>query len=45
MFETHIFRTYDEAFARARSERAAVFRSLFSFRRPVWTLLTGARTA
>ncbi len=30
MFETHTTRTYEEAFARARAERAAVFRSLFS---------------
>ncbi|MDB2406943.1 hypothetical protein N9W17_00205 [Jannaschia sp.] len=45
MFETHTSRTYDEAFARARSERAAAFRSLLRFRRPVWSLFAGARTS
>ncbi|MEM7642567.1 MAG: hypothetical protein AAF366_08555 [Pseudomonadota bacterium] len=30
MFETHTTRTYDDAFARARAERAAAFRRLFS---------------
>ncbi|MEM8821991.1 MAG: hypothetical protein AAGF30_00120 [Pseudomonadota bacterium] len=41
MFETHTTTTYDEAFARARAERAAIFRSLFSFRFPSLTgLLT-----
>ncbi|MEM7488218.1 MAG: hypothetical protein AAF390_03735 [Pseudomonadota bacterium] len=45
MFETHTTRTYDEAFARARAERAAAFRSLFAFRRPGWSLLGHARTA
>jgi hypothetical protein len=34
MLELHTTRTYDEAFARARAERAAVFASLFSFRLP-----------
>jgi hypothetical protein len=33
MFETHTSRTYDEAFARARSERARAFRDLFTLRR------------
>ncbi|PWJ18159.1 hypothetical protein [Jannaschia seohaensis] len=45
MFEVHSSTTYEEAFARARAERARVFRSLFSFRRPGWALMSGARTA
>jgi hypothetical protein len=45
MFETHASRTYEEAFARARAERAAAFRSLLGFRRPGWTLMGRARTA
>ncbi|MEM7709196.1 MAG: hypothetical protein AAF264_00245 [Pseudomonadota bacterium] len=34
MFETHTSRTYDAVFARARAERAAVFRGLFTLRLP-----------
>ena len=45
MFETHTSRTYDKAFARARAERAAAFRSLFRFRRPGFALMGRARTA
>lgn len=33
MFETHLTRTYDVAFARARAERAATFRALLGFGR------------
>jgi hypothetical protein len=36
MFETHITRTYGDAFARARAERAAAFRELFGLRLPAW---------
>ncbi len=36
MFETPITRTYEDAYARAHAERAAMFRSLFGLgrRRP-----------
>ncbi len=39
MFETHTTRTYDEAFARAHAERAAVFQSLFTLRLPRFAAL------
>ncbi|MFO6464156.1 hypothetical protein [uncultured Jannaschia sp.] len=45
MFETHTTRTYDEAFARARTERAAAFRALLTFRLPRWVATGHVRTA
>ncbi|GIT90079.1 hypothetical protein JANAI62_04380 [Jannaschia pagri] len=45
MFETHTTRTYDEAFALARRERAAAFRALLTFRLPRWSQVGSTRTA
>ncbi|SFI99904.1 hypothetical protein [Jannaschia pohangensis] len=46
MFETHTSTTYDEAFARARRERAEAFRAMFSFfRLPSARPLRGMRAA
>ncbi|UWQ17871.1 hypothetical protein [Jannaschia sp. M317] len=45
MFETHTTRTYDEAFARARAERAAAFRALLTFRLPSFMLGRSPRHA
>ncbi|WP_371157443.1 hypothetical protein [Jannaschia sp. 2305UL9-9] len=45
MFETHTTRTYDEAFARARKERAAAFRALLTFRLPSFAMGRAARHA
>lgn len=45
MFETHITRTYDEAFAQARRERAEVFRALLGFRLPRFLCARSPHTA
>ena len=45
MMELHTTRTYNEAFARARAERAAAFRALLTFRLPTWAHFGNARTA
>ncbi|CTQ48608.1 hypothetical protein [Jannaschia donghaensis] len=44
MFETHTSTTYDEAFARARKERAEAFRAMFAFFR-LPKVLPGRRSA
>jgi hypothetical protein len=45
MFETHITRTYNDAFARARAERASAFRDLFTLFRRHRAMPAGTRTA
>lgn len=45
MFETHTTRTYEEAFARARRERAQAFRALLTFRFPRFALGRAPRHA